>query len=76
MRGLLELFEQQIEPHIASGHERAIENFKGELRGKLNGLTFEATELLRLRPGERFNEAAADFAERVQFDANGGTNRP
>jgi hypothetical protein len=76
MRLLLEAFEQEIEPHITPGHEQAITNFKQSLRGKLNALTFEATELIKLQRGERFNEAAADLAEHAQFDANGGTTTP
>jgi len=76
MISLLSEFERDIEPLIGPGHEKAIAHFKRSARGKLNGLTFEAIELMKLLPGERFNEAAADLAEQVTFDANGGTSRP
>lgn len=76
MVSLLTQFESEIEPLIGPGHGEAIENFKRSCRGKLNGLTFEALELMKLLPGERFNEAAADLAEQITFDANGGTTKP
>lgn len=72
MISLLSEFEQNIEHHIPAGHEQVIENFKRSCREKLNGLTFEAIELMKLQPGERFNEHAADLAEKLMFDANGG----
>jgi hypothetical protein len=68
MVALLNEFERDIEPLIGPGHEDAIVHFKKSCRGKLNGLTFEAVELMRLLPGERFNEAAADLAEQITFD--------
>lgn len=63
MRTLMQAFESEIEPYIAPGHELAIENFKRSCRKKLNGLTWEALELMNLQPGESLNEHAVDLAE-------------
>jgi hypothetical protein len=68
MVSLLSEFEREIEPHV-SGHENAIENFKRSCRKKLNGLVFEAVELMKLEPGEHLNEHAVDLAERLAYDA-------
>lgn len=63
MISLLSEFEREIERHVKPGHEEAVENFKRSCRRKLNGLTFEAIELMKLRPGEQLNEHAVDLAE-------------
>jgi hypothetical protein len=76
MNSLLTEFEREIEPLIGPGHGKVIENFKRSCREKLNGLTFQAVELMGLGPGEHFNEAAADLAEHIEFDRNGGTTKP
>lgn len=75
MVSLLSQFEQEIEPHIAAGHRKAIEDFKRSCRQKLNGLTFEAIELLKLEPGESLNEFAVRLAEQLPSDANGGDTK-
>lgn len=72
MVSLLSEFEREIEPHVRPGNRQAIENFKRSCRQKLNGLVFEAAELMRLEPGECLNEHAVDLAEQLAFDANGG----
>lgn len=75
MISLLGEFEAVIERLLPPGHEREIENFKMSCRAKLNGLTFEAIELMKLQPGEHLNEHAVDLAERHAFDANGGHDK-
>jgi hypothetical protein len=72
MISLLSEFESEIERHIPPGHDQAINQFKRSCREKLNGLTFMAIELMKLTPGEQFNDYAADLAEQLVFDANGG----
>lgn len=72
MVSLLSEFEQAIQPHISSGNDKAIEAFKRSCREKLNGLTWEAIELMQLEPGEDLNEHAVDLAERLTFDDSGG----
>lgn len=72
MVSLLSEFEREIEPHVTPGHTQAIETFKRSCRQKLNGLAFEAAELMRLQPGEDINEHAVELAEQLAFDANGG----
>ncbi|MDQ2876514.1 MAG: hypothetical protein M3Y33_17625 [Actinomycetota bacterium] len=76
MISLLSEFERNIEPHVSPGNEKAMEDFKRSCRAKLNGLGFEAIELMRLEPGERLNEHAVDLAEQLAFDANGGLTTP
>ncbi len=75
MISLLSEFEREIEPHLPRGLQQEIENFKRSCREKLNGLTFEAIELMKLQPGEHLNEHAVDLAERLAFDANGGQDK-
>lgn len=70
MVSLLSEFERELEPHIA-GHAKEIADFKRSCREKLNGLTWEAIELLGGDEGE-LNEHAVDLAEKLPFDANGG----
>lgn len=69
MVSLLSEFEREIEPHIGKGHREAIESFKRSCREKLNGLTWEAIELMK--DGD-LNEHAVDLAAQLAFDANGG----
>jgi hypothetical protein len=72
MVSLLTQFEQEIVPLVAEGHDQAIEDFKRSCREKLNALTFEAAELLKLEPGEDLNECAADLAGKLAFGDNDG----
>jgi hypothetical protein len=72
MVSLLAQFERDIVPLIAEGHDQAIEDFKRSCREKLNALTFEGIELMRLEPGEELNECAVDLAERLAFGDNDG----
>ena len=76
MISLLSEFEQEIERHVKPGHDREIDHFKRSCRRKLNGLTWLACDMLKLEPGEIINEAAADMAEQLTFDANGGPPKP
>lgn len=76
MISLLSEFEREIEPYVRGDRRQAIENFKRNCRRKLNGLTWEALELMNLQPGEHINEHAADLAEQLAFDANGGQPKP
>lgn len=62
-RSLLQQFERDIEPLLPPGSQEAIADFKRSCRKKLNGLTWEALELMQLRPGESLNEHAVDLAE-------------
>lgn len=72
MVSLLSQFEQEIVPLVAEGHEQKIEDFKRSCREKLNALTFEAIELMRLEPGQDLNEHAVDLAGRLAFGNNDG----
>jgi hypothetical protein len=76
MVSLLSEFEQVIEALVEPGHEREIEHFKRSCRDKLNSLTWLATELMKLKPGEQMNEAMADLIQRLTSGANGGHSRP
>lgn len=73
MISLLSEFEREIEPLLRGRvSTQTIEHFKTSCREKLNGLTFEAIELMRLRPGELLNQHAVDLAAKLPFDDNGG----
>lgn len=72
MVSLLAEFEREIEPQVAKGHDKEIEDFKRSCREKLNALTFEALELMALQPGEEVNEHAVDLAARLPFGDNDG----
>jgi hypothetical protein len=63
LRALLFEFEREIEPLLPPGSKQAAENFKRSCRKKLNALTWEAIELMQLRPGESLNQHAVDLAE-------------
>lgn len=67
-RSLLAEFEREIEPLLPPEASQAIDDFKRSCRKKLNGLTWEAIELMALGPGESLNEHAVDLAEET-FDA-------
>lgn len=71
MVSLLSQFESDIAPLI-KGHDTEIEHFKRSCREKLNALTFEAIELLRMEPGESLNEHAVDLAGRLAFGNSDG----
>lgn len=60
---LLAQFERDIEPLLPPESKQAVDDFKRSCRKKLNGLTFLAIELMKLRRGERVNEHAVDLAE-------------
>lgn len=76
MLSLLSEFEREIAPHVSPGHETAIANFKRSCREKLNGLTWEAIELMGLEPGDSLNEHAVDLAEQLAFGDNDGGLTP
>jgi len=76
MVSLLSEFEHQIAPHIRPGHEKAIEDFKRSCRQKLNALTWEAVELMKLEPGETMNGHAVDLAQLAFGDNDGGQAKP
>jgi hypothetical protein len=62
---LLSAFEREIEPLIGPGHSEAIDSFKGALRRRLTGDTFEAIALTR---GGAVNGHAVELAERLTSD--------
>jgi hypothetical protein len=72
MISLLSEFEREIAPHMGPGHQKAIEDFKRSCRSKLNALTWEAIELMRLEPGETLNEYSVDLASKLAFGDNDG----
>lgn len=72
MVSLLAEFEREIEALLPAGSHQATENFKRSCREKLNALTFEALELMKLQPGEEVNEHAVDLAARLPFGDNDG----
>lgn len=74
MISLLSEFERDIAPLLSD--PQLIESFKRSCREKINGITFEAIELMRLEPGEHLNAHAVDLAEKLTFDANGGQPKP
>lgn len=67
MVALLGSFEEQIEPLIPPGHEKAIANFKGVCRKKINGLAYEGIRAAEARPGESVSAQTADLAESLAF---------
>jgi hypothetical protein len=71
MISLLAQFEREIEPHVV-GHRKQIDDFKRSCREKLNALTFEAIELMKLQPGEDLNDLAVELAAQRGFGDNGG----
>lgn len=68
MVALLDEFERKVVPLIPPGHEDAIKDFKGVCRAKLNGLTWEAISLLKLKPGETLNMETVEIAEALTLD--------
>jgi hypothetical protein len=62
---LLSAFEQEIEPLIQPGNNDAIDSFKGALRKRLTGDTFEAIALTR---GGAVNGHAVELAEQLTSD--------
>ena len=62
---LLSAFEREIEPLIGPGHDDAINSFKGVLRKRLNGDSFEAVALMK---GGSVNEHAIGLAEQLTSD--------
>lgn len=62
---LLSTFEQEIEALIPPGNDEAINSFKGALRRRLTGDTFEAITLMK---GGEVNEHAVELAEQLTTD--------
>lgn len=52
MAQLLEWVEEEVEPHLPPD---VAQDFKGQLRAKLNALATDACEMLELQPGEQIN---------------------
>jgi hypothetical protein len=65
MVALLSAFEQEIEPLIGPGNQAAIDSFKGALRKRLTGDTFEAIALMK---GGAVNDHAVELAEQLTSD--------
>jgi hypothetical protein len=68
MVALLGTFEGTIEPLIPPGNAKTIENFKGAVRKKINGLAFEGIRAAELEPGESISAATVELAEEFAFD--------
>jgi hypothetical protein len=62
---LLSTFEQEIESLIPPGNDEAIDSFKGALRRRLTGDTFEAITLMK---GGSVNGHAVELAEQLTSD--------
>lgn len=70
MVSLLSQFERDIEPYL-EGQRQAIDDFKRSCREKLNALTFEAIELLRMDDDEALNEHAVELAAQFAYTDTG-----
>lgn len=68
MVSLLASFEELIEPLVPPGNDKAIANFKGAVRQKINGLAYEGIRATEAEPGESVSTATADLAESLAFD--------
>lgn len=67
MLTLLGTFEEMIEPLLPPGNDRAIEDFKGVVRAKINGLAYEGIRAAKTLPGESVSRQTGDLAERLAF---------
>lgn len=70
MVALLKTFEELIEPLIPPGNDRAIQDFKGACRKKINGLAYEGIRAANAQPGESVSAQTADLAESLAFPAD------
>lgn len=65
MAQMLELFEQECQPHLPP--EKA-EKFKGIVRQKLNALALDACEMMALKPDEEINGAAIELRDHMSAE--------
>jgi hypothetical protein len=65
MAQLLELFEEDVEPHLPPAV--AIE-FKGIVRRKLHALALDACEIINLQPGEELNGEVVALRDRMHAE--------
>ena len=61
-------FERLILPHLAPGHEKQVDDFKGVVRRKINRLAYEGKRATEATPGDILTSTAADLAETLAFD--------
>lgn len=60
---LLEAFEELIEPRVDDA--RAVEQFKGLVRAKMNALSVDAIDVMNLQPDEAINGFAIETTDRL-----------
>ena len=68
MVALLANFEELIEPLLPSGHEEAIQTFKGVCRKRINALAYEGIRGTQALAGETLSATTVDLAEDLAFD--------
>jgi hypothetical protein len=69
---LLGTFEKEIEPLLMPGHQATIDNFKGVVRRRINGLAYEGRRATETQPGESVSAMTTDLAADLAFDDTEG----
>lgn len=68
MAKLLDLFEEKVEPHVPTA---VAEEFKGQIRAKMNALAVDSCNVIDASPGDEINGYTVELRDQLELSSNG-----